>query len=92
MVATNRTHHLSFENAAERKSAKYVELVDRAQNAGYKSPLVTLEVGSRGIVSLQGFACLQKVHDIRGRELKSLLQNISKEAIIHIWCQRNSQI
>ena len=45
----------NFEVAAQRKSAKYVDLVEQAQAWGYKAELITLQVGSRGVSDLPGF-------------------------------------
>ena len=41
----------SFEEARERKEAKYNELVAAIEQAGYNTTLITLEVGSRGATS-----------------------------------------
>ena len=48
----------SFENAAERKTIKYADIIARAQECGYNATLITLEVGSRGIISIDGFTQL----------------------------------
>jgi len=43
----------SFEEARERKEAKYSELVSATEQAGYITTLITLEVGSQGVPHLQ---------------------------------------
>ena len=50
----------SFDGAAERKQAKYVELQQRAQEKGFRTSLITVEVGSRGIINNPGFTRLKK--------------------------------
>ena len=50
----------NFEEAAQRKSAKYVDLVEQAQARGYKAELITLQVGSRGVPDLPGFQKLSQ--------------------------------
>ena len=40
----------SFEAAAKRKQLRYAELKQQAQREGYRTSLITLEVGSRGII------------------------------------------
>ena len=45
----------NFVEAAERKSAKYMDLVEEGHANGYKTSLLTLQVGSRGVPDLHGF-------------------------------------
>ena len=51
----------NFEKAAQRKSAKYSNLVEQAQARGYKSELITLQVGFRGVRDLPAFENLAVV-------------------------------
>ena len=44
----------NFAEAAQRKQAKYVHLVEQAQAKGYTAQLVTLQVGSWGVPDLPG--------------------------------------
>ena len=84
----------SFDNAAERKRAKYTELQQSIWDAGYLATLITLEVGSRGIIHHPGFSRLKKELRIRDTDFKAMLQSISQETITQsycIWCQRNHQ-
>ena len=46
------------EDARRRKRAKYHDLVEAGRAAGYKSELITVEVGSRGMVGVSDFAAL----------------------------------
>ena len=50
----------SFKHAAERKTAKYLDVLSRVRPPGYIWQLITLEVGSRGIIDDNGFSCLKK--------------------------------
>ena len=82
----------TFDGAAERKRAKYIELQRRAQSVGYHTVLITLEVGSRGIVNNQGFSRLQEELKIPEKEFSTMLQAITLETIVQshqIWCLRN---
>lgn len=82
----------SFDSAAERKRAKYEDLQQRAQRTGYHTTIITLEVGSRGIINYPGFLSLKKEFRIRDRDFTTMLQSISMETITQshrIWCQRN---
>ena len=47
----------NFEEAAQRKTAKYLHLVEqaKARGRGYRSELITLQVGSRGVPDLPRF-------------------------------------
>ena len=48
----------AFEVAIRRKTEKYQELQEEAQNRGYRMEIMTAEVGSQGVVSVQGFKAL----------------------------------
>ena len=56
----------SFTEAAERKRAKYEDLLKEAKQAGYKTTLITLEVGSRGVINNPGFQLLTKRTENQG--------------------------
>ena len=45
----------NFKEAARRKTVKYHHLVEQAKARGYRSELITLQVGSRGVPDLPGF-------------------------------------
>ena len=83
----------SFDGAAERKQAKYVELQQRAQDKGFKAILITVEVGSRRIINNPGFTKLKKELRLSEREVSTMVKDISIETIMQshqIWCQRNN--
>ena len=82
----------SFDDAMERKQAKYEELQQQAQEKGYRTSLITVEVGSRGIINDHGFAILKKELCLSDRAASTMMKDISLEAILQshrIWCQRN---
>ena len=83
----------SFEEAAQRNMLKYLDLREEAQSRGYKAELMTIEVGSRGVVSTQGFEYL---HNMLGtaskKEFKHFLIKVARTAIMEshkICCTRN---
>ena len=82
----------NFENAAARKTAKYLDLVEQAKGNGYKATLLPLQVGSRGVPHYESFLALAKVLDMPTKDLLSLLANTTKAVIqgsFQIWCSRN---
>ena len=82
----------NFEKAAKRKSGNYAHLVQQAQAKGYRTDLITLQVGSRGVPDLPAFECLAKKLSMSHKELVKLLETISKLALtgsFNIWCARN---
>ena len=48
----------NFEEAALRKSAKYLDIVEQAKQNGYRTKLLTLQVGSRGVPDHGSFSSL----------------------------------
>ena len=71
-----------FQAAADRKMVKYLDLVTSAQRAGYTTQIITVEVGSRGLVNSTGFEKLANAFNIKDSDLKCLLTNLSQEAIL----------
>jgi len=59
----------NFVEAARRKSAKHMDLVQQAQIQHYKTVLITLQVGSHGIPDLPGFEALTKTLNMPSREV-----------------------
>ena len=81
-----------FKQAAERKRKKYFDL---CENCSHDVLLITLEVGSRGVIHLQGFLQMQKHLDCSKKDLRTLLVRISNTAIqesFKIWFTRNKEI
>ena len=50
----------NFTEAAQRKTAKYIDLLQQARSSGYKAELLTLQVGSRGVPHYDSFQQLAK--------------------------------
>ena len=53
---------ISFEEAAQRKRIRYADIVEQARLSHYNNiiaKLITVEVGSRGIVNMVGFLQLE---------------------------------
>jgi len=48
----------TFEAAIQRRTEKYLELREEAQNIGYRAEIMTNEIGSWGVVSVMGFKAL----------------------------------
>ena len=84
----------SFKHAAERKELKYEDIIERARSAGYRGRVITLQVGSRGIIDQSGFLQLKQEFDIPSRVYAKFIVDICS-VVIHesynIWCQRNSR-
>ena len=80
--------------AAERKRLKYEDIISHATTYGYTAKLITLEVGSRGIVNEGGFMQLKDELNIPRKDLTCLLVELATTAIresYKIWCKRNSR-
>ena len=61
----------SFKHAAERKTTKYLDVLARARSSGYRGQVITLEIGSWGIIDDSGFSCLKKEFQIKARDCPS---------------------
>ena len=86
------SYETNFEVAAERKEEKYEELLTGACNAGYETELITLEVGSRGVINPAGFQYLKTTVNITTSEMSKLMFEVCKRTIegsYSIWCSRN---
>ena len=84
----------SFNEAAERKQVKYQDLVERARCSNYRTTLITLEVGSRGMVNMEGFMQLKQELNISKPDITQLLVVVAKTSIMEsfkIWCMRNTK-
>ena len=83
---------VSYVAAQERKTAKYIELVTEVEKNGFNTELITLEVGSRGLVHVDGSKHLQNLICGGKQRWKQLLQDIAIVAIkgsYKIWTSRN---
>lgn len=81
-----------FEEAAERKRARYTDIAEEAQRQGYNTHILPLQVGSRGVIdnSLESLrSCLKPVPQ---RKWQAFLIDIAVVTINEshrIWCERN---
>ena len=83
----------SFEKAIERKTLKYEDVIQRARTTGYVAKLITLEVGSRGVINMPGFTKLKEELKITKKDYSLLLIRLSCISISEsyiIWCKRNT--
>ena len=96
LVELTVCYETHFEDAHRRKANKYEDLVEAGRSNGFDTSTVTLEVGSRGFLNLDGFKCLfsnLKSYSNKNRHL--FLRDVSRKAILgshHIWTLRNSLI
>ena len=65
-----------MEDARRRKRAKYHDLVEARRAAGYKSELITVEVGSGGMVGVSDFAALGNVLDASRKEFSTITTQV----------------
>ena len=64
----------AFEAAVQRKTDKYLELREEARNRGYRAEIMTIEVGSRSVVSVKGFkSLLEALTPVSKREFRTFL-------------------
>ena len=79
-------------DARARKRAKYFDLVEAGRAAGYKTELITVEVGSRGMLDVSNFDALREVIKTSMKEFTSLTLLTIRTAILgsfDIWSSRN---
>ena len=84
----------NFTEAAQRKTAKYMDLLQQARSSGYKAELLTLQVGSRGVPHYESFQQLAETLSMGSRDLTNLLKSTTRAAIagsFRIWCSRNKK-
>ena len=72
----------NFEAARERKVSRYMDLVD-AEQSGYGCDLLTVEVGSRGVVEVERLGRLRRLLDVGRREWSTFLTRDSHARITH---------
>ena len=75
-----------------RKEERYRDLIKAAEEAGYQSKLITLEIGSRGLPDMRGFKKLRGDLSITRKALHSTLVKASRAAVTashKIWCSQN---
>lgn len=79
-------------DARERKKAKYHHLVEAGRAAGYRSKLITVEVGSRGMLGNADFDELKQAVKAPRKDFTDLSLKIIRTAVMgsfSIWGSRN---
>ena len=80
-------------DAAQRKKSKYKELIESAMKAGYRSELITVEVGSRGMLSETDLDSLRTALNVHRKAITNLclsaITTTIRESFL-IWCTRNA--
>ena len=77
-----------FEDAADRKTRRYADLVEEVRKQGYRC-----QVGSRGVIHEEGLnefrCCLKPVPNKEWKKFLIALTNAAIEELQHIWSNRN---
>ena len=79
--------------ARERKRAKYQDLVEAGRAAGYKTELITVEVGSRGMLDTSDLEPLAAAISCHHKDIQSLCLSVIRTTLLEsfkIWCSRNT--
>ena len=90
---------VSFESlvadSRQRKWSKHQDLVEAGQASGYSSRLLTLEVGSRGMVDTNDFHGLAQAPRVPKKDMLPLSQLVVRTTILEsfkIWGSRNTVV
>ena len=92
LVELTVSFETSFEGASQRKETKYEDIVAAARESGYKTTLITVEVGSRGVPHMPGFKKLSQTLHLSRSQLTNLLHGVARLAVdgsFRIWANRN---
>jgi len=83
----------AFDVAIQQKTNRYTDLRDKATQNGYQANILPIEVGSRGMVHVQGCGNFsKKLNEVGLKEWRAFLVDLAQTAIAEshkIWCQRN---
>ena len=66
--------------------------MEEAEHRGYRASLITIEVGSRGILDIAGLDKVKSLLGVRRKEWATFMVNLSRMAIQEshkIWVARN---
>ena len=66
--------------------------MEAGRAVGYRVKLLTLEVGSRGMILDNDTSAMQSIFGATGRTMKVLVSNIIRVTLLEsfkIWCSRN---
>lgn len=84
----------NFAHAERRKSKRYEGLKQLCSRNGYQAQLLTIQVGSRGVLDLGSLSNLKALCNPKQKVWNAFLVSLSKAAIsgsFVIWCSRNSK-
>ena len=82
----------NFIQAQDRKKHRYTELIEEAKHRGYKASLMTIEVGSRGMLDVARLQKLKSFLKVKRKKWEDFLVKLSRTAIEQshkIWSIRN---
>ena len=92
MLELTISHESVMEQTRQVKQAKYQDLIDEVMRAGYRAQLITLEVGSRGLIVESKLMELKEALNVSKSAIVQLGMTLSRCAILgsfKIWCTRN---
>ena len=95
LVELTVCYETNYDEAALRKAAKYEDLAEQARLKGYRTTVLTIQVGSRGIPDLHSIKSMTDMLGMPEKELKQLLRRVMRAALIssfNIWCSRNRKL
>ena len=84
---------ISYETLMERKRAKYQDLVEAGRAAGFKTELITVEVGSRGMMDPSDLEPLAAAINCHHKDIETLCLSVIRTTILgsfKIWSSRNT--
>jgi hypothetical protein len=87
------SYETRVEEARERKQAKYQDLVEGGKAAGYRSELITIEVGSQGMMGIGDFDSLRAAVNASRKATANLCVEVTRSTLLgsfRIWGSRNS--
>ena len=82
----------NFEAKRERKISGYTDLAEEAEQHGYKCDILTVEVGSRGMVEVLRLDRLKRMLKVQGKEWVEFLVRLAETAMKEshkTWNMRN---
>ena len=87
------SYELLVADSHQREQAKYQDLVQAVQGAGYSTQLLTLEVGSRGMLDIEHLEKIQSSIGATKKETTELCLSIIRVTVLEsfrIWSSRNT--
>ena len=84
----------NFADAQGRKRDRYTDLLRLCTSNGYRAQLITIQIGSRGVLDLSSLSRLKQMCKPTVRVWNSFLVSLAKSAIsgsFAIWCSQNTK-